>query len=89
MTTHALPHPAALTTGRHSIGSMVRFAIEHFLLLPLGGLLALIWANTRPESYFTLTHNLAFVVNEIGMALFFALITQEIIERMHPPDPFA
>jgi NhaA family Na+:H+ antiporter len=63
---------------------MARFTIEHFLLLPLGGLVALIWANTRPESYFTLTHNLAFVVNEIGMALFFALITQEIVEELIP-----
>ena len=84
MTTHALPHPAALTPARYTAGALVHFTIEHFLLLPIGGLLALIWANTRPESYFTLTHTLSFVVNEIGMALFFALITQEIVEELMP-----
>ena len=57
---------------------------EHFLLLPLGGVIALVWANLRPESYFALSHNLSFVVNDIGMALFFALITQEIVEELMP-----
>ena len=84
MTTQVLRHPAALTSGRNTFGALFRFTLDHFLLLPLGGLIALIWANTRPESYFTLTHNLAFVVNEIGMALFFAMITQEIVEELVP-----
>ena len=84
MTTHVLPHPAALTSGRHTAGALFRFTLDHFLLLPLGGLIALIWANTRPESYFTLAQDAAFVVNEIGMALFFALITQEIVEELMP-----
>jgi NhaA family Na+:H+ antiporter len=84
MTTHALPHPAVLAPRRHSAGALVHFTIEHFLLLPIGGLIALVWANTRPESYFTLANNLSFVVNEVGMALFFALITQEIVEEVVP-----
>jgi len=84
MTTHALPHPAALAQSRHTGGALFHFTIEHFLLLPIGGLIALVWANLRPESYFTLSHNLSFVVNEIGMALFFALITQEIVEELMP-----
>ena len=29
-----------------------RFAVEHLLLLPLGGLIALVWVNTAPESYY-------------------------------------
>jgi len=84
MTTHALPHPAAIGSGRHTAGALFHFTIEHFLLLPIGGLIALVWANTRPESYFTLTRDLSFVVNEVGMALFFALITQEIVEEVMP-----
>jgi NhaA family Na+:H+ antiporter len=84
MTTHALSHPAALASARSTFGAVVRCTLDHFLLLPLGGVIALIWANTRPESYFTMTHGLAFVVNEIGMALFFALITQEIVEELIP-----
>ena len=84
MTSHVLPHPAAFTSGRNTAGALFRFTVDHFLLLPLGGLIALIWANTRPESYFTLAQDAAFVVNEIGMALFFALITQEIVEELMP-----
>ena len=84
MTTQALPHPAALASSRYTAGALFHFTIEHFLLLPIGGLIALVWANTRPESYFTMAHNLSFIVNEVGMALFFALITQEIVEEVMP-----
>jgi NhaA family Na+:H+ antiporter len=58
--------------------------MDRFLLLPLGALIALVWANTASESYFRFAHALAFPVNEIGMALFLALITQEIIEALMP-----
>jgi NhaA family Na+:H+ antiporter len=63
---------------------LLQFTIDHFLLLPIGGLVAIIWANTRPESYFTIAHNLAFIVNDVGMALFFALIAQEVVEEVLP-----
>jgi NhaA family Na+:H+ antiporter len=84
MTTHALRHPAALASSRTTAAALFHFTIEHFLLLPIGGGIAIVWANTRPESYFTLAHALSFVVNEVGMALFFALITQEIVEEVMP-----
>lgn len=84
MTTHPLPHRTLPASGQYSAGALFHFTIEHFLLLPLGGLIALAWANTRPESYFTTAYALSFVVNEIGMALFFALITQEIVEEIMP-----
>ncbi|MBM3818821.1 MAG: BON domain-containing protein [Acidimicrobiia bacterium] len=61
-----------------------RFIVDHFLLLPIGGAVALAWANLAPESYFTTARTLAFPVNEIGMALFLALITQEIVEETLP-----
>ena len=63
---------------------LFHFTIDHFLLLPIGGLVAIVWANTGPESYFTSAHNFAFVVNEIGMALFFALVAQEVVEAVMP-----
>lgn len=72
MRRHTVAHPALL------------FSLEHYLWLPLGGLLALVWANTAPESYFTFATRLSFPVNEIGMALFFALVTQEIVEETMP-----
>ena len=61
-----------------------RFATEHFLAVPVGVVIALIWANAAAESYFTLSLALSFAVNNVGMALFFALVTQEVIEEMMP-----
>jgi NhaA family Na+:H+ antiporter len=61
-----------------------RFAIEHLLLLPAGALLALVWANTRPESYFRFSYAMAFPVNDVAMVLFFGLITKEIVEATAP-----
>jgi NhaA family Na+:H+ antiporter len=61
-------------------GGLWHFGAEHFLLLPLGALIALVWANTLPESYFRMAGSLSFAVNEVGMALFLALVTQEVFE---------
>lgn len=85
MKTHALAHPA-LATHRSGRGAstLLRFGLEHHLWLPLGGIIGFVWANTSPDAYFTFAQRLLFPVNEIGMALFFALITQEIVEEMMP-----
>jgi Na+:H+ antiporter, NhaA family len=85
MTSHTIAHPAVVSarSGRRT-GAMLRFVLEHYLWLPLGGLIGLLWANAAAESYFGFAHELSFPVNEIGMALFFALITQEIVEEMMP-----
>jgi NhaA family Na+:H+ antiporter len=61
-----------------------RFLNERFLWLPLGAAVALLWANTLPEHYFRFAHAWAFPVNEIGMAVFLGLITQEAIEAAMP-----
>jgi NhaA family Na+:H+ antiporter len=58
--------------------------VDRFLLLPIGAAIGLVWANTAAESYFRFAQPVAFFVNEIGMALFFALITQEIVEATMP-----
>src|SRR5262249_12366297 len=63
---------------------VVRTIFDRFLLLPIGALIALVWANTAAESYFTFAHRLAFVVNEIGMAFFFALMAHEVAEAIMP-----
>ena len=64
----------------HRLARLARVTIERYLLIPIGALIALVWANTAPESYFIFAHRLAFYVNEIGMALFFALVAQEVYE---------
>jgi NhaA family Na+:H+ antiporter len=80
--THTLSHPAA---GHHEADVLVRLfraALNRFLLLPVGALIALVWANTEPESYFRFAHALAFPVNEIAMVFFLALMAQELFEAL-------
>jgi NhaA family Na+:H+ antiporter len=57
---------------------------DHYLMLPAGAVLALVWANVWSESYFRMAAALAFPVNEIAMVLFFGLIAQEIFEEVMP-----
>ena len=53
-------------------------------LLMLGTLIALVWANLERESYVRFAHSLHFIVNDIGMAFFFALAAKEVIEATAP-----
>jgi Na+:H+ antiporter, NhaA family len=69
---------------RRSARWLSRHLLDRFLLLPLGAAIAMVWANSAAESYFTFTQMLSFAVNEIGMAFFFALATQEIVEAVMP-----
>ena len=62
----------------------VRFVTDHYLVVPLGAIVAVIWANAAPEGYFGFAQSLSFAVNEIGMALFVALIVQELLEAAMP-----
>ena len=69
---------------RTGVPRLSRFAVEHLLLLPLGALMALVWVHTAPESYYSFTFAIAFAVNDVAMALFFALIMKEIVEATAP-----
>lgn len=69
---------------RSTVPRLSRFAIEHLLLLPLGAIIALAWVNTAPESYYGFTFSIAFVVNDVGIAFFFALIAKEVVEATIP-----
>lgn len=66
------------------------WALDNSLLLIIGTLTALIWANVDLESYDHFTHGpLHFIVNDIGMVFFFALAAKEIIEARLPGGPLA
>ncbi len=69
---------------RRSVPRLSHFVSEHLLLLPLGVLIALVWANIAPESYFTFSYAAAFAVNDIAMAFFFALMAKEVVEATAP-----
>lgn len=76
---------AALSGRGHTkTARAVDFIAERYLLLPAGALLAVVWANALPESYFRFSVLAAFPVNEVLMAFFFALIAQEIVEAVLP-----
>ncbi len=62
----------------------LNYAADRYLALPIGAALALLWANSRPESYFAYARALSFAVNEVAMALFFAFIAGEVIEATVP-----
>ena len=76
--------PRRIHAWRGAVPRLSRFAVEHLLLLPLGGLIALVWANTGPESYFGFTYAISFAVNDVAMVFFFALITKEVVEATAP-----
>jgi NhaA family Na+:H+ antiporter len=80
----AAAHHASRGSASGRTAAAIRFTTEHYLVLPVGALIALLWANLRPESYFITSHALAFPVNEIAMVLFFGLVAQEIFEEMMP-----
>ena len=69
---------------RTTVPRLSRFAVEHLALLPLGALIALVWVNTAPESYYAFTGAMSFAVNDVAMALFFALMTKEVVEATAP-----
>ena len=70
---------------------LVRFVVEHYLIVPVGALAAIVLANLAPDVYFRASQSLAFVVNDVGMAFVLAFIAQEVFEAMlpggalHPP----
>jgi Na+:H+ antiporter, NhaA family len=69
---------------RARVPRLSRFALEHLLLLPLGALIALVWVNTGPESYYSFTSAISFAVNNVAMVFFFALMTKEVVEATAP-----
>ena len=56
------------------------FIINSMLVLPLGCVVALAWANLLPESYYRFSHAMDFVINEVAIAFFFGLVTKEVVE---------
>ena len=73
-----------LKVSRATLPKLWHFAVEHLLLLHVGAAIALVWVNADPESYFRATYALAFPVNDVGLAFFFALMTKEVVEATAP-----
>lgn len=59
---------------------LLRAAFPYYPLLPLGALIALVWANRAGDSYFRVAQALAFPVNDIGATFGLASLAQEVRE---------
>ena len=59
-----------------------RWSIDHYMALPLGVIGALVWVQAHAESYYRFSHAASFAVNEVGMALFLAVMTKEVVEAL-------
>ena len=68
---------------------LARFVLDNSLLLLAGTAAAVIWANLDVRSYDRIAHPLHFVVNDIGMAFFFALAAKEVFEATLPGGALA
>ena len=75
----AEPHATRRTAGG-AFPRLWQFASEYLIALPVGALVALVWANVEPESYFAFAFANAFLVNDVAMVCFFAIIAKEIVE---------
>ena len=79
-----------LEDGSGSVPSMrmrrhvTAFILDNSLLLPLGSAVAVIWANLQYESYTRFAGHMHFAVNDVGMALFFAIAAKEIVQATAP-----
>ena len=66
------------------LGPATKTFVNNSGLLMLGTLIALVWVNVERESYVRFAHSLHFIVNDIGMAFFFALAAKEVVEATAP-----
>ena len=78
------PTVANVPAHRGPVRATVTILVDSFLLLPIGVLVALVWANTAGVSYFRFAHALRFIVNDIGMVFFVGLVTEEALEAVMP-----
>jgi NhaA family Na+:H+ antiporter len=60
------------------------FIIDRSLLLVVGAVAGLVWANVATDSYEHLVHTWHFAVNDIGMVFFFAIAAKEVFEATLP-----
>jgi NhaA family Na+:H+ antiporter len=75
-----------MTHGRSKLASVV---LDYSLLLVVGTIAAVAWANLDLASYDAVAHPLHFWVNDVGMVFFFALAAKEVFEATLPGGPLA
>ena len=84
MTRHGARTVRDVPARRGPLRTAFTILIDSFLLLPIGVLAALVWANVAGVSYFRFAHALQFIVNDVGMVFFVGLVTEEALEAVMP-----
>lgn len=65
------------------------FVVDKSLLLIVGAVAAIVWANIDAEHYAAFASTIRFVVGDVGMVFFFALATKEVFEATLPGGPLS
>lgn len=68
---------------------VARFIFDNSLLLLVGTIAAVVWANVDLDGYLHVAHPLHFWVNDVGMVFFFALAAKEVFEATLPGGSLA
>ena len=74
---------------RRNWARFVLFVFDNSLLLVVGTVVAVTWANLDTAGYDHATQPLYFWVNDVGMVFFFALAAKEVFEATLPGGPLA
>ena len=69
--------------------AIVRFVFDNSLLLLVGTLAAVVWADVDVVTYDSIAHPLHFWINDVGMVFFFALAAKEVFEATLPGGALA
>jgi Na+:H+ antiporter, NhaA family len=72
---------------RTKLRGYIKFFVENSLFLIVGTATGLLWANIDFQSYGFISHNLHFLINDIGMAFFFGIAAKEVFEAVLPGGP--
>ena len=72
---------------RVGLRGYVKFFVENSLLLIIGTTIGLLWANSHFAQYSSVSDQLRFLINDIGMAFFFGIAAKEVFEAVLPGGP--
>src|SRR5262245_16249029 len=73
----------------NSPSGFLKFIIDNSLLLLVGTVTAVAWANLDAGGYDRVVRPLRFWVNDVGMVFFFALAAKEVFEATLPGGSLA
>ena len=74
---------------RETAARVLQFLLDNSLLLLVGAVAGLLWANVDSGGYARFTDRTHFLVNHIAMVFFFGLVAKEVYEATLPGGPLA